>query len=304
MSESTQLMLLDKVSTDQKQGLLDHRWLVRLYLSKYKNIGKTQIYNQLKKKKKISDEKNDILLFSIALLPFKYIYENRSKIDKDHSLHAITDLCIDLTMINDPEYEDKQLTYLSQTFNRLISSSRTLYLCYDCGTVARGIFFSLIKAYRGEFRLTDCEIKRIANEYYMDRYTIEESLKFFHKNLVEITTNCLFMCALDFGNKFGHIYIIEKAYINGKNREPRYRIYQSCQSSYLLIDYIEFMDYANHINKGIDIDQHFKDLSQILTTVNLTDRHIESFVKWFCFYPMASILPNDIKKFASTYVQF
>src|SRR5437016_14108619 len=109
------------------------------------------------------------------------------------------------------------------------------------------------------------------------------------------------MCAIDCGNKFGHIYIIEKIYIEGK---PRYRIYQSCHRSYLLIDYIELMDYASDFNKGIDINQHFIDLTKLITAEQWRPQEIKLFCKWFHFYPSARVLSSDKKQFASTYLIF
>jgi len=234
-----------------------------------------------------------------ALSPFIYIFENEGKIEKDISLKAICQLCTDPDLIYDVNHKDKQLSYLAHLFNQLIDSDRILLMCYDCGTVARGVFFQLVNAYRGQFLIRNDEIERIKDEYYMNKYPTDVSLSIFRNNTQKIKKNCIYMCALQFGEKFGHIYIIEKVYIKEK---PRYRIYQSCHQSYLLIDYIEHMNYANNIMSGIDIDDHINDLSHLLLTEKWGQKEIDLFIKWFHFYPMGRILSSDVKRLATTYI--
>lgn len=281
-------LLINLEASDRKKGLLDHKWLIRQYLATNKKLFDDDLTN---------DSKKSIKLLESALSPFTYIKEHKSQIENDISLKALVQLCSAPHLLRNVHHIDNQLYYLANLFNQLVDSDRILIMCYDCGTVARGVFFMLIKAYRGDFTLKKNEIQRIKNEYYMDKYEPQQSLEIFSKSISSIKKNCLYLCALQFGEKFGHIYIIEKIYINNK---PRYRIYQSSHQSYMLIDYIEHMDYAAHINTGIDINQHLQDLSTIVLAGKWNATHITTFNKWFHFYPTDRILKSDIKRFAST----
>lgn len=287
--------VINNIQNEQKVGLLDHLWLVRSYLTK--------------NKKKIQETFNKgpnyelVYLLQVALSPFKYMNSHGFQINRDISLKAIYQLCSNEKMVNDIDYKDDQLLYLAKLFNQLIGSDRILYMCYDCGTVARGIFFTLIKAYRGSFTITPNEIARIKSEYYMNKYNINDALNVFYKNLVEIKQNCIYLCALQFGEKFGHIYIIEKIYVNG-SLIPRYRIYQSCFQSYLLIDYIELMDYGHNLHNGVNVFQHYNDLRKIMTTDVWKTPEIDLFIKLYHFKPTTPIVKEDAKKFTSTYIIF
>ena len=106
----------------------------------------------------------------LAISPFKYLKRHHDQIQKDFSLKAICQLCTNPNLIYDVDTEDQQLSYLAHLFNRLLDSDRDLYMCYDCGTVARGVFFSLVKVHRGDFSLRKDEIERIKDEYYMNKY--------------------------------------------------------------------------------------------------------------------------------------
>lgn len=284
-------LIIEKINSDKKNGLLDYKWHVRSFL----------------KSKPLSNKDHTTykILFKEALSPFVYISRNRSKIHKDKSLASVTQLCTNYGLINDVDYTDSQLIYLAELFNYVFESGRDLFMCYDCGTVARGVFFSLIKTYRGEFNIRNDEITRIKNEYYMQKYEPLDAVNVLEKNLSNINKNAIFLCALDFNDgfedKFGHIYIIEKIYINNV---PRYRIYQSSFQLYMLIDYIEYMDYSNGLEKGVDIMQHVNDLKSLFSVDSWGKKENDLFGKWFCFYPSTRILKQDIKHFATTYLIF
>jgi hypothetical protein len=300
-------LLVEKVLDEEKRGLLDHKWLVRTYLEDNEIISDqffdgddAQGYDFFKNLP--TDWSDDfMILLNSALSPFKYINENMDQINKDKSLSAVFTLCYDIRLINNVDHPDQQLYYLSRLFNKLINSSRTLFMCYDCGTVARGIFFILIKAYRGQFKIYDEEIKRIKDDYYMTRFPLGEALDIYRDNLLNIKQNCLYLCAIQCGEKFGHIYIVEKIY-KKDNPKPIYRLYQSCHRSFMLIDYLELMDYASDINTGIDIEEYLRDLNSLLQSKRWRQHEIDLFVKWFHFYPMGRISENDKINFASTYL--
>ena len=310
----TDKLLVERTLEEQSQGLLEHKWLVRSYLSDNKFITKKIIESEhegralslpISKHFSANISSDFIFLLETALSPFLYLNQHQREINEDKSLNAVYGLCTDIQHLNSVYQTDDKLDYLSHEFNRLIGSGRNLLMCYDCGTVARGVFFVLIKAYRNTFEIRPDEIKRIKSEYYMDRYDIITSIDIFRQNIHNIKNNCLFLCALQLGeNKFGHIYIIEKicSDSSGQLKTPRYRLYQSCHLSYMLIDYLELMKYAENPNFSMDIDQHIEDLGIMLTAGHWNKTIINLFVKWYNFYPSSRIMKSDIKQFASTYV--
>jgi hypothetical protein len=185
---------------------------------------------------------------------------------------------------------------MAQMFNDLIGSDRTLHMCYDCGTVARAVLFQLIKAYRGSPRLRRDEITRIKDEYYMTRYKGATGVRDLRKHTTTAgNVNCLYLCAIQLGEDFGHIYVIEK--INN-----RFRIYQSCLGAYLLIDYIEHMNYAEDTSQGVDISDHLDCLEQLFSNRTWTPKIEVLFTKWFHFIPPVGPSPKDTKLFTFTYV--
>jgi hypothetical protein len=359
--------LLKKIHDDQLIGVLDYKWLIRGYLADNqlikdshnhrhdysdpnkpdriitKNKGKDkvndiedQIQTRLKTKTKNKNKNNlqFVELLHYSWSPFRYLDEHSTEIKKDRSLSAITQLCVDSHHVANPTHVDLELVKWSTYFNALTHSARALHMCYDCGTVARGVFFKLIQEYRQTKTahkedlvnpLQPSEIKRIQMEYSMDAYPPQESIQRLWDNICNIQHNCLFMCALQFGEKFGHIYIIEKIYPNSKNKnkknkkikknlenknkikinleKPRYRIFQSCFNSYLLIDYIEHMNYINP-EVELDIQDHIINLKDFMTPRQFTTEDYRRFCQEFCFYPTSRILADDKRAFASTYVIF
>lgn len=277
--------LIKKVKEKQQIGLLDYKWEARLYVAKTKN--------------KLTKQYND--LFYVIVSPFIYLSMHKKNIGQDKSLSAVCQLCTDFDHIIDVEHNDQCLSYLAKTFNELTDSSRSLHMCYDCGTVARGVFFQLIKAYRGQFVINVTELQRIKDDYFMQRYKGTKGVDVLKKYVHTIHQNCLFLCALQLGKDFGHIYIIEKFYIN---EWPRFRIYQSCLDAYLLVDYIECMDYGHDLSAGIDIDQHLDALYQLLSTPTWTLKEINLFIHWYKFYPSDGESKDDSKLFTCTYIIF
>jgi hypothetical protein len=275
--------LLQVIKNKQRQGLLDYKWEVRS--------------NLLKNEKESEKEQ----LYNISISPFLYLEKYRLHIDHDPSLKAVCQLCTEIDLVSDVDHNDERLIFLAHLFNKLTNSGRKLHECYDCGTTARGVFFQLIKAYRGGFNITPEEIDRIKSEYYMTRYQGSQGVINLRGLVHKISQNCLFMCAMQLGEDFGHIYIIEKIYINKK---PRYRLYQSCLGAFLLIDYIEVMDYASRLTKGVDIDAHLNALDRLFTKRSWSAKDIVLFIDWFKFYPINGALPSEKKLFTFTHVIF
>jgi hypothetical protein len=205
----------------------------------------------------------------------------------------------------DINHQDLQLNILGQKFNQLIHSARELRACYDCGTTARGVFFQLIKAYRHDFHLSPQEIERVKSEYYMTRYHGAEGVDVLRSRMRTIDHNCLFMCAMQLGEEFGHVYILEKTWQDehdGHSGHFRYRMYQSCLRAYLLIDYIETMDYARHPNQGIDIFAHLEHLEHLFSTPVWGAKEIDQFNNWFKFTPPDEVKTPGRKLFTNTFI--
>jgi len=275
--------ILQVIKNKQRQGLLDYKWDVRSILPK--------------NKKKTEKEH----LYNISVSPFLYLKKYRSHIDEDPSLRAVCRLCTGIDLVSDVDHNDERLIFLAKLFNKLTNSGREIHECYDCGTTARGVFFQLIKAYRGGFNITSEEIDRIKQEYYMTRYQGAKGVTGLRDLIHKIGQNCLFMCAMQLGEDFGHVYIIEKIYINKK---PRYRLYQSCLGAFLLIDYIEVMDYASHVTNGVDIDAHLNALDRLFTKRSWNAKDVVLFIEWFKFYPINGALPSEKKLFTFTHIVF
>lgn len=280
---------------------LDFKWSLRLFLSQ--NL--KQIRKIMTEKEKESDNFSSLqqglqLLLYYAVSPFHYIRNNRDLIDKDRSLTAICQLCTHSDLIYDVDHTDQKLKCVANLVNQLIESDRTLIMCYDCGTVARGVFWALIREYRGQFILRPTELTRIRNEYYMSKYSTKIALNILSERIHQTKQNCIFLCALQIGNA-GHIYVIEKYYFAQK---PVYRLYQSNHQSYLLIDHLEYMNYAQYPAIGINIDQHLHDLRHLLTTKQWQPHDYQLFAYWYWFYPRDAITTKTITRLASTYIVY
>jgi len=273
--------LIKTIKSKKKLGLIDYKWEIRLQLSKKypKNI----------------DVKN--ILFADAVSSIIYLTRNRKKILQDKSLLAVCNLCTDVNAISNVEHKDKVLQHYANLFNQLFNSARNVHLCYDCGTVARGVFYELISMYRGSFNVSDREIKQVRDEYRMNKYNGTDGVVKLKEKVYSINQNSIFLCALQFGENFGHIYVLEKIYINNK---PRFRIYQSCFNAFLLIDYIECMDYCRDLSTGVVIDEHIEALNMLLSTPEWNKKHIELFIFWFKFYPEYGLHKDEKKLFTFT----
>ena len=150
------------------------------------------------------------------------------------SLKAVLNLCFSPQMVFNLDYVDPELDVLADIFNNLVYSGRRNLHCYDCGTTARGVFYNLIKANRGRFKLTTPEIFQVRKDYYYDTKNKFTSLQSFIQDLRKTDKDTVFIVGIKFGdNLFGHIFVAEVLYTKGKKV---IRFYQSALNSYLLID--------------------------------------------------------------------
>lgn len=267
----------------QHLGLLDYKWDTRVYLSKINN--------------KLDEQYKELI--HIIVSPFVQLILFQKQLNNDPSLKAVCSLCTDLPHVKNVNHPDKQLRYLSQLFNELIHSARGLHMCYDCGTVARGTFLQIIKAYRGSDTLNNDEIIRMRNDYHMDKYQGIQGIIQMEHRLNTTKRNCVFLCALQLGDESGHIYVIEKIY---KNKRPRYRLFQSCLNAYLLIDYIEYMGYLHNPLMSINISAHLNALKQLLSTAQWSSQEEKIFINWFKFKPPSGHKSTDKKLFTFTHI--
>jgi hypothetical protein len=279
------MSLIRKVEEAQQTGRLDYKWDVRRYLYEKKHRARG----------------GDLVFLEDVVSPFAYLNKHRDVIADDKSLFAICQLCTGVDHVIDVEQRDERLFYLARLFNEMTQSARSIHMCYDCGTVARGVFFQLIKAYRGSLHLFPKEIERFRDEYYMDRHKGIAGINVLARRLHSVKQNSLFMCALQLGDDFGHIYVIEKIYVDGK---PRFRLFQSCLNAYLLVDYLECMDYCRGSSVGIDVDQHLSALRRMIGTQEWGPTEIDLFIEWYKFYPSSGWLKSEAKLFTSTYIVF
>lgn len=272
--------LLSEIRQKEKKGLIDYRWKIRVYLS--------GLHKQL--------NPQDRQLLDESVSPFVYLKRHQTQIAQDPSLSAVCQLCTSTSHVMDVNRRDPRLLYLSRLFNRMVHSDRALLMCYDCGTVARGVFFQLLKTYRNQqLRISRRELQQIQDQYYMDRYVGNQGVIELSHRIHSTNRNSLFLCAMQLGEDFGHIYVIEKIYLN--RSRPRYRIYQSCHQAYLLIDYIESMNYARGLSSGIEIEAHLTVLNQLIGTPSWKPHDVQDFIEWFKFMPPSGTKPNDRKLF-------
>ena len=292
-----QLKLMNKIKQSMAFDCLDHMWKIRRYI--FEN----------------ADEDNRELL-KISVAPFKYVKKWLPK-TSDLSLLAVCSTCNQEELAQDTEFEDKKVTVFSHIFNQTISSNRALFTCYDCGTNARAIFFSIIGAYRNGGSKTDMEmlsieeINRMTKMYSPSKNTTK-TINECWSYLKNAEKNCVVICSIGYDG-FGHVWIMEKK-IGGnktvketKNRHryphPIYRHYQSSLRSHLVIDHIHKMDYLAKPNLSIDIDEFFSDLRNLMQYRSPSDDEYQLFCKLFSFQPPKN-RNFDQNNFCYTYVEY
>lgn len=282
-NEYKSLLVNPDIQRSFEYNTLDHRWIAR---EKIRELVSDLSLDQIKKHP--DPYVHDLL--KLSTLPFRYYCKYYKVLKSDRSLAAITSLCTDKMLAYDTTLRDPEVFHLSHVFNDIIKSNRGLKLCYDCGTNARAAFLKLIEVHRGgngNFPpLTIEEQKRMKKEYlvtYNDPVAIinkcHHILKSSKKDIISIMSVSV--------QEFGHVWVIEKRFINGV---ARYHHYQSSLRSHLLIDFIEHMDYGNYPNQSIDIDQFMDDVKYLMSlNSRWTDLDHRLFAKLFQFLPVDQV---------------
>jgi hypothetical protein len=304
--------LINGSIVDQEVGCLNFLWETRFYLDSHrraldpkiepfvKGLGLDKYHRFLDR---LGDKKEDLLIYLIAIASYSYVYVQHflREGSLDRSLRAILKICFNPQITGKMEYSDPELDVLSNMFNLMFKSGRKNLHCYDCGTVARGVFYSLVKEHRKNFGLNSREIYQLRDEYlYLDHNDGFVGLDQLMERLRSIGQPCAFIVGLKFGpDKFGHIFVIEKLWYEG---EPVIRFYQSALNSYLLMDYLVRMNYLESPNIGVDLDDFEKDMRHLLTVPRWKEREELLFVKWFAFYPQSEIDDTSLIRINNSYV--
>lgn len=273
-----------KFENSVKYRTLDYKWAVRLYLSE----------------KSIDDQSTREFLETIANSSFAYYDRYRSKLDQDTSLRAITSFCKDPVLMHQVEARDKDVEFLSRLFNQMVHSTRGLHKCYDCGTNARAMFFKLITAHRGKFYISPQEQLKMERQYVPIRGRGMSELKKCYRDIKMVEADTVFICSLGLDG-FGHVWIFEKRFINGK---VRYHHYQTSFRSHLLIDFIEDMDYGRYPDQSLDIDAFFTDFIDLMCVTDPWEKdHYLTFARLFAFLPTKTVDKPE-PSFCYTYLTY
>ena len=274
---------------------LTHKWEAR---DKLRRHGVTLENLEAQTDPKIVEAIND------AVSAFIYCDKYRKNIDSDRSLKAISDLCSSALGSTDPEYRDNNVFHLSHTFNAIIASKRNLLKCYDCGTNARAAFLRLVQVARNipidRVPLSKKEQKRMSEEYWLNVTTPLEEVKRCYQLLTTIDKDTVFIMSVGVQD-FGHIWIVEKRFINGK---PRYHHYQSALRSHMLIDFLEATDYPRLPSKSLDVDEFMTNVGYLMCIKGRawTQEENELFETLFGFLPFP--ITNPRPGFCFTHVTY
>jgi hypothetical protein len=275
-----------RIKRSLEYGALDHKWLAR---------------NQL------GSGRANKGLRSIALSSFDYFDHYFDALKSDRSLAAITSLCNDEDNQLDVDAEDPNVMTLSTAFNEMVGSNRKVFKCYDCGTNARAIFLTLIKAARlhgsqglNVIPITPDERSRMMKEYLLNTTDPVRLATACLNKLLTAKKDIVFIMSVSVED-FGHVWVIEKRFFKGK---PRYHHYQSSLSSHLLIDFIEAMDYGRDPMQSIDIEEFMNGVIHLMgirREWKKTD--LLTFVRLFRFIPLRKV--TDPKPgFCYTWIEY
>jgi len=302
--------------SDLERGSLNYLWEIRFHLFFNNDMSDELIRNisGLPMRKIPSllrsldmTKTGDVFLYLLFLSFENYIYVNHYLSSRllDRSMTAVLKQCFSGEMIHQLQYSDSKLDVLSNVFNLMLKSGRKNLHCYDCGTVARGVFYNLIKEHRGNFNLTWFEIQKLREDYlYLEHGNAKDGLMDLMESLRGISKSAVFIVGLKFGqDKFGHIFVIEKLWLPGMER-PTIRFYQSALNSYLLIDYLVASGYLEDPLRTIDLDDFERDMLQMISVRSWGERENGLFVKWFRFYPQNEVDDTTYIRINSSYVTY
>lgn len=310
-----QKKLLDAYSNDYEAGSLNYKWDCRQHLNQladrqivsYANYALSLNSSQLARlgdslkrdpKTETIVEHSLMMVAILAISSFVYV-RDFGNVD-DSSISSIIRLCKDQQLGVYVDHNDPELIMLSNIFNLMFKSARKNINCYDCGTVARGIFYSLLKTNRPKFNLSREEIEQFRDDYISRMFSSwDESVSHLLSHLRQNDQSGVYVCGLRFGdNKFGHIFVIEKK-VNDDPDRPMVRIFQSALNSYLLIDYVEHLNYLIEPHHSINLYEFENDMKSLGYVNKWTTKEIGLFIKWFCFYPQSEI--DDTKPMRVSY---
>jgi len=277
--------LYNTMILNKKSHRLDHLWTIRSHLNNDKCS-----YNE---------DAITTALITESIKSYKYFDINNILIENDSHLHSICKKCTSEDSY-DVDYQEGEVTELSFLFNILFNSNRNIYACYDCGTVSRWVFFKLIKSYRKDFILNIDEFKRIRNDYFYMHSDVTDMLNDLLKKDKEVNKPMLFLFSLQLGENTGHIFLIEKSNHPTKNTF-RYRIYQSCLNSYMLMDIVEYYDYANP-DATINFDEYINDMNILFSNKNWDNDSMNIFYKWYHYDLHETTIMSSIKNMSGTYI--
>jgi hypothetical protein len=229
---------------------------------------------------------NDLLgLLGIANSGHAWFFANATAISKTRNLSMLLSLC-DGTIKQNGHASDELVILLGKIFNNTVISKRSVIDCYDCGTVARAVFLSLIHLNRGAVELRAFEVERLRKIYNTKSpNNVSQNVIACKKFIMSQPNDCVLICSINLDIS-GHVFILEKTIVNNV---PKYHIYQACLNGFTLLDYIEQQDYINE--KSINIAIFFDNLLRLMQCVHW--KHEENII----FTELFSYLPNhDIKK--------
>lgn len=237
----------------------------------------------------IDDEVFKECIKYVCTSSFDYYEKNREKIENNKSLSIISNICNCSDTALTTVCHQFDIKELGEYFNNIVGSTRGVKECYDCGTVSRAIFLSMVKGYKNY--LTEDDKKSIRELYNPMRLPPMDALDEFYRAIKSVHCHAIFMVSIGFSD-FGHIWTMEKH--NGK-----YFLYQSAFAKYLVMDYLEYIDAAND-RKGINIDSFYRDLKRLVKSKKWTSNEDKLFCKLFHFMPTSKI--TNAKNFLYCYV--
>jgi hypothetical protein len=279
--------IMERVHKGKRFNTLDHIWASRNLLCCYEDFKLTE-----KEKKELTN---------YATAAFKYYSKHKGNFDKDLSLKTVTSLCNCEKLAEDISFRDNDVAYLSKKFNDMIDSDRKLHRCYDCGTTARAMFLSLIKANRGSYdSIRPEEVKLIKSMYYSRDDKPVKYMNDCRKKVLSVDKDTVFLCSTGF-TLFGHVWIIEKKMI-----DDRWRVhhYQSCLNSHLILDYVQDKGYGENLHQSLDVNDFFDRLALLLGNRNSwTDETKQQHADLFKFLPFGDVV-DPKPSFAWTYLSY
>lgn len=252
-------------------------------IKKMKNESILSFYYQLRELM-ASGKQIDQDLAKVAFESYMVLKKTEPIWSKDKSISALVSLC--QRQERDLDFPDATVKLYSQIFNKILDSTRQLYMCYDCGTTARAMFIKLVKTHRAS-GLTPLEQITIRRQYFQSSQS-EKRLGELNKYLSDPHLKPgVVMCSIGL-NELGHVFIIE---ILGPKK---LRLYQSAHRAFTVIDSLAFDGLLKNPKLHLNWPQLNKDLSHLFTTKPWTPSHTTLFNKWFHFVDH-EITPTKIR---------